>query len=386
MMQLLKKYWLGIFAALLLAAAAFMIYDKLNPKSLPEDLIQGVGRIDGDLTALNVKYPGRVAEIYVGEGDAVEKGEPVARLESDEIAAKLSRIEAEAAAKRKEMQAHRIELEIAKKTIPLSLKRADAQLQAAHSKKSQLEREISAQRRVVEQAQRDFERTEKLYAKNLIQKEMLEQASLKLKTQNDRLELLIQKRREAEAAIEIAEAALSQAEAGQKKIEALEKNIAALKEGIEAADAAKEEVEAMLKEMTLHSPLKGYVVEKIANEGEVLGSGMALLTLIDPGSLYLKIFVDTLENGKIKIGDRAVIFLDAYPDRPIEARVVRIAQKAEFTPKEVNVRSDRIQRVFAVHLKPLKADPLLKLGIPATGVIALKKAKLPKSLDDLPPL
>ncbi|WP_457592611.1 HlyD family secretion protein [Hydrogenimonas sp.] len=386
MMQLLKKYWPGIFAALLLTAAAFMIYDKLNPKTLPENLIQGVGRIDGDLTTLNVKYPGRLTEIFVGEGDRVEKGDRIARLKSDEIEARLSQIGAEAAAKRKELQARRIELEISKKTIPLALKRANAALRSALSKKAQVEIGISSLQKVVEQDRRDFERTQNLYAKKLIQKELLEKASLKLKTQTDRLETMKRRREEVAAAIETARAALAEAQAGQKKIAALQESIAALKEGVAAAAAAKEQVEAMLAEMTLISPLSGYVVEKIANPGEVLGSGMAVVTLIDPDSLYLKIFVDTLENGKIEIGDRAVIFLDAYPNRPIEARVVRIAQKAEFTPKEVNVRSDRIQKVFAVHLKPLKADPLLKLGIPATGVIALKDAKLPKSLDDLPPL
>ncbi len=385
-MQLLKKYWPGIFAALLLTAAAFMIYDKLNPKTLPENLIQGVGRIDGDLTTLNVKYPGRLTEIFVGEGDRVEKGDRIARLKSDEIEARLSQIGAEAAAKRKELQARRIELEISKKTIPLALKRANAALRSALSKKAQVEIGISSLQKVVEQDRRDFERTQNLYAKKLIQKELLEKASLKLKTQTDRLETMKRRREEVAAAIETARAALAEAQAGQKKIAALQESIAALKEGVAAAAAAKEQVEAMLAEMTLISPLSGYVVEKIANPGEVLGSGMAVVTLIDPDSLYLKIFVDTLENGKIEIGDRAVIFLDAYPNRPIEARVVRIAQKAEFTPKEVNVRSDRIQKVFAVHLKPLKADPLLKLGIPATGVIALKDAKLPKSLDDLPPL
>jgi HlyD family secretion protein len=113
---------------------------------------------------------------------------------------------------------------------------------------------------------------------------------------------------------------------------------------------------------------------------------MPVATLIDPRTLYLKIFVDTLENGKIKLGDKGVIFLDAWPDRPIPAQVVRIAQKAEFTPKEVSVRSDRIQRVYAVHLKPLRPDPLLKLGLPATGVITLDGRGLPRSLEELPPL
>jgi HlyD family secretion protein len=138
--------------------------------------------------------------------------------------------------------------------------------------------------------------------------------------------------------------------------------------------------------MTLKSSVNGITIEKIANEGEVIGAGMPIATLLDPHSLYLKIFIDTIQNGKIKLGDKAVIFLDAYPDQHIEAKVVRIAQKAEFTPKEVSVRSDRIQRVFAVHLKPLKVDPLLKLGIPAIGVVSLDGKGLPSSLNEIPVL
>ena len=385
-MQLLKKYWLGIFAVALLSLAAVMIYEKLNPKELPPGLIQGVGHIDGDLTTLNVKYPGRLSKILVHEGDAIKKGQVIAVLKSDEFKARLSRMSAEESAKRDELSAKRTELEISKKSIPLLLKKADAALRSAKSKEAQLKAEISAVKEVVEQDGRDYNRTRDLYEKRLIQKEMLEKAELKLNTDEQKLKALMHKKEEVAAAINLSKADMKQAQAMQKKIEALEQVISALKEGIKAVAAAKSEVESMINDMTLRSPIDGFVVEKIANPGEVLGSGMAVATLIDPNSLYLKIFVDTIENGKMKIGDRAVIFLDSYPNRPIEAKVVRIAQRAEFTPKEVNVRSDRIQRVFAVHIKPLKVDPLLKLGIPATGVIALKKSPLPKSLDDLPKL
>ncbi len=385
-MQLLKKYWLGIFAAVLLSLAAFMIYEKLNPKELPPGLVQGVGHIDGDLITLNVKYPGRLTEIFVEEGDAVKKGQVVAKLNSDELKARLLRIGAEEEAKRDELSAKRTELEISKKSIPLLLEKASAALRAAESKGAQLRAEIAALGEVVAQDGREYNRTKDLYEKRLIQKELLEKAELKLDTDRRKLEALMHKREEVAAAIKVSEADLKRARAMQNRVKALEQLISALEEGVKAAGAAKAEVESMIEEMTLRSPIEGFVVEKIANPGEVLGGGMAVATLIDPDSLYLKIFVDTIENGKIKIGDRAVIFLDSYPDRPIEAKVVRIAQRAEFTPKEVNVRSDRIQRVFAVHIRPVQVDPHLKLGIPATGVIALKDRALPKSLDDLPKL
>lgn len=385
-MKLLRKYWLAIFALALLLLAAFMIYEKLNPKKLPPGLVQGVGKIDGDITALNVKYPGRLTQLYIQEGDRVKKGELVAKLESDEIEAKLNMLEAQKRAKISELNAKETELSIAIKTVPLALQRAKAALESAESKRKQLESEVSIMKEVVKQDRRDHARAKALFKKKLIQKELLEKSSLKLNSDIRRLEALEAKKEEVAAAIAVAKTSMKEAQAKQKSIDALKDGVEALKSAISAAEAAKAEVEAMLSQMSLKSPLDGYVVEKVANRGEVLGSGMVVATLIDPHDLYLKIFVDTMENGKIKVGDRAVIFLDAYPNRPIEAKVVRVAQKAEFTPKEVNVRSDRIQRVFAVHIRPLKVDPLLKLGIPATGVVAIENARLPKSLDDLPPL
>jgi HlyD family secretion protein len=126
------------------------------------------------------------------------------------------------------------------------------------------------------------------------------------------------------------------------------------------------------------------VIEKVANVGEVINSNTPIVSISNPDSYYLKIFVDTINNGKIKLGDKAEIFLDAYPNKPIQAKVIRIAQRAEFTPKEVSVRSDRIQRVYEVRLKPLKYNPILKLGIPAIGIITIDGKGLPNSLDEIP--
>ncbi|WP_353662652.1 HlyD family efflux transporter periplasmic adaptor subunit [Hydrogenimonas sp. SS33] len=383
-MNLLKKYWLGAVAAVLLAVAGWMIYQKLHPKTLPANLVEGVGRIDGDLVNLNVKYPGRVVMVRVDDGDPVRAGELVARQKDDGQEARRNRIAAEVAAKERELASKKTELAIARKTIPLALKRAHAALDSRQAQKGELERDIAALEQVVAQDERDARRSENLYEKRLIQKEALEKARLKLSTDREKLAALKEKRKQVDAAIAAAKADLEEATASQRKIEALTQGIEALENGLSAAKAALKQADSVLADMNISSPVTGHVVERIAQPGEVLGAGMPVATLIDPHSLYLKIFVDTIENGKIKLHDKAVIFLDARPDRPIPAEVVRIAQKAEFTPKEVNVRSDRIQRVYAVHLKPLKPDPLLKLGIPAVGVISLDGKGLPRSLHDIP--
>ena len=385
-MNRLKPYMPALFLLLLTGTAGWLIYQKLHRQRLPDHLIMGVGRIDGDLISLGVKYPGSVEKLEIGEGDPVRKRQIVAKLGSKELEEKVARLEAQEEAKRRELQARNTDLEIARRTIPLSLERASARLTASKAALAALQKEIAAMEKLVAQDERYLYRTKNLYRKTLIQKELLEKAELKYQTNRERLMAMREREKEGHTTIEAAQADMEEARANQWKILALKAEMGALSKGVEAMRAARLEAEAALDEMNIRSPIDGFVVEKTAEVGEILRSGMPVATLISPHSFYLKIFVDTIENGKIKLGDRAEIFLDAQPDRPIPARVVRIAQKAEFTPKEVSVRSDRIQRVYAVHLKPEKPNPLLKLGLPAVGVISLDGKELPRSLSELPPL
>jgi len=383
-MQVVKKYWLAIVIVVLLVISGAMIYVKLHPKELPSNLVEGTGRMDGDLVNLNAKYPGRLEKIFVDDGVAVRKGMVVAVLKSKEFEAQYAQLDAQIQAQKEQLKAQQIEAKMADTTIPLLLKKAKEQITSAKASQKSLQKNISIQKDVLAQAKRDFKRAQKLYKTKSIEKEKFELAELKLNTESNKLKALKEQLKQAQAAVRLANISFSDAKASQQKLLSIKANIAALKNSIVALEASKAQIKAMIDEMTLHSSVDGVTVEKIANEGEVIGAGMPVATLLDPHSLYLKIFIDTIQNGKVKLGDKAVIFLDAYPNHPIEAKVVRIAQKAEFTPKEVSVRSDRIQRVFAVHLKPLKVDPLLKLGIPAIGVVSLDGKGLPASLDDIP--
>lgn len=385
-MQIIKKYWVVFLMLLLIAVASVMIWQKLHPKRLAENLIEGSGRVDGDLIALNTKYPGRLESISVEDGTKVHKGMVVATLKSQEQEAQKEQIVAQIKAQEKMLEAKEKEADISKKTIPLVLEKAKNQLASALAEMKALKSQIVVQEALLKQAERDFKRSGFLYRSKAIDTRSFELAKLKADTEKRKLNAQKERLKVAVAAVNLAKSSLKEAQASQEKLDAIALQIASAKDSIDVLGASKKHIEALLSEMTLKSPVDGYCVEKVANSGEVVGSGMPVATLIDPKSLYLKIFVDTLQNGKVKIGDKAEIFLDAYPNKAIAAKVVRIAQKAEFTPKEVSVRSDRIQRVFAVHLKPLRPDPLLKLGIPAIGVISIDGEGLPSSLNEIPNL
>ncbi len=380
----MKKYLSAFLIAALAIAASVLIYIKLHQKTLPPNLVEGVGQIDGDLINLNAKYPGRVLRMEADEGDEVKKGQIVVRLSSREYEAKRKALLFSIKAKEEELKAKEIELEMVKETVFEEVKKASESVKNQKALLEALLKEIESQKEITAQAKRDYERIKNLFSKRLIDEHSFENASLKYEIQKNKLSSLYDKKSRVLSLLNSSESTLKQAKSSLKKIKILKHSIDALRESIKVLKAKKEELEAILEEFKIRSPIDGFVTDRVANEGEVVGGGGVLLSLIDPKSLYLKIFVDTVNEGKIKIGDKAVIFIDAYPFKPIKAKVVRIAKKAEFTPKEVPVRSDRIERVYEVDIKPLEENPHLKLGMEAIGVISFDGKGLPSSLKEIP--
>ncbi len=381
---MIKKYGIYIIVIILFIIASFMIYIKLNPKKLPSNLISATGNMDGDLITLNTKYPGRIKNIMINDGQSIKVGSVIAILKSKEYQEKLIALDKNIASAKYNLEAMKDELNITKKDIFINIKKAKKAVEIVNSKKKQLLDSIKTINFLVKQDAMDFKRDKNLYKNKLLAKQKLEYAKLKLNTDKNRLKALSNQLIEIEKRFEISNYNLQLAISQKEKILILKANIKAGENKIEALQANANQIKIIINEMTIKSPINGFVIEKIANVGEVLGAGSIIATLINPKNLYLKVFVDTIENGKVKIGDKAEIFLDSYPNKPIKAKVVSIASDAEFTPKEVAVRSDRIQRVYAVHLKPLKVNPLLKLGIPAIGIISINGKGLPKSLNDIP--
>jgi HlyD family secretion protein len=374
----MRNYVIGIIIVSLILLSGFFIYQKLYPAQLPPNLVAGTGRIDGDIIALNTKYTGRIKTILIEEGQSVHKGNTIAILQSDELKAKLESIDGGIKSSRKRLEALQKDYEIAKVSIPLAIEKAKTGVDIAIAQKEQLLRSIDNLNLVITQDKKDLARAKRLSEKDLIAKHAFELSRLKLDNDINELESLHQGLSQSNDKINVSRTDLKIAQNQLKKLDALKANIEAARNQIASLEANKREISATIKELTIKSPIDGVVIEKVAQTGEVLAPGMVVATLVDPDELYLKMFVDTLENGKIKLKDKAVIFLDSFPDMPIQARVIRIGQRAEFTPKEVSVKSDRIQRMYAVHLKPITPNSCLKLGIPAIGVISTDGKGLPE--------
>ena len=139
------------------------------------------------------------------------------------------------------------------------------------------------------------------------------------------------------------------------------------------ARAALAEAESVLADLTVRAPIVGTVTARMADLGEVVGAGAPLLTVVDLDRLYLKVYVPEIEIGRLRLGLPARVHIDALPDQPYPATVRYIAAQAEFTPKEVQTRDERVKLVYAVKLY-LEANPDHRLtpGLPADAVIRWK--------------
>ena len=112
------------------------------------------------------------------------------------------------------------------------------------------------------------------------------------------------------------------------------------------------------------APLDGTVLRVHAELGELVFPGSALATLADLTHVKVKVYVPEPMLGRIKIGQKAELFTDTYPDRPLPATVAVISDQAEFTPKNVQTRDERVRLVYAVTLRADNPDGVLKIGMP----------------------
>jgi HlyD family secretion protein len=139
------------------------------------------------------------------------------------------------------------------------------------------------------------------------------------------------------------------------------------------AEAGHQEAVTTKADLTIWAPTDGVVMTRTTEEGEVVAAGSSLITLVDLDRLYLRVFVPETQIGMLRLGLRAQIYTDAFPDKPFPATMRYISSRAEFTPREVQSPEERVKLVYAVKLY-LDANPDHKLtpGLPADAMIRWK--------------
>ena len=140
---------------------------------------------------------------------------------------------------------------------------------------------------------------------------------------------------------------------------------------MDQAQAAVKEAEAQLalldlqmEKLTLHAPVDGVVLTRSIQPGEVIQTGMTVMTLAKLDRLKITVYIPEDRYGEVKLGDSASLSVDSFPGETFSASVTRIADQAEYTPRNVQTKEERQTTVYAVELSVENPDGKLKPGMP----------------------
>jgi multidrug efflux pump subunit AcrA (membrane-fusion protein) len=177
----------------------------------------------------------------------------------------------------------------------------------------------------------------------------------------------------AESQYEVATSAvaLAQALVDGLEIGATPEQVSAVEAQVEVARAALGLLRVQGEKLTLQAPISGLVLERPVHVGELAVPGAPLMTLADLDNVTLTIFVPEDQIGKVQLGQPVSVTVDAYPEQTFPGAVTFIASQAEFTPKNVQTREERVNMVFAVKVRLPNEDQALKPGMPADAVILM---------------
>ncbi|HJY08242.1 MAG TPA: HlyD family efflux transporter periplasmic adaptor subunit, partial [Bryobacteraceae bacterium] len=157
-----------------------------------------------------------------------------------------------------------------------------------------------------------------------------------------------------------------------REVDELKAQIASAQADVEADRAALRKIEADLADLTIHAPITGTILTRSAEPGRVIQPGQTILTMVDLHKLYLRGFVPEGMVGKVKVGQRAQVYLDSNSKEAIPAEVIRIDPQVMFTPENTYFKEDRVKQVLGVKLGLRGAYGYAKPGMPADGRIQLQ--------------
>ena len=348
----------GVAAVAVVSAGAFAWWWWSSPK-LPDGILEGYGRIEATEVTVSAKVSGRIAEMPVREGDRVRKGDLLAVLSAEEIGQRAAQAESR-------VGSAEAQLRLRDEQSKAELKQTDARLTSAREHLQETQERVKVLEHHAEQARTDFQRDRDLVAKGFISERQLSNSESRLK----------QAEGELTQAKKLVSAAEADVEAARAARDGIARETPALLESAAgeaaAARAARAEVGVSQSELRIVAPSDGTIITKAAEVGELLSPGKPLLVLGDLERPYLRVYLPERDIGKVKLGDAARVFVDSFPGRPFEAVVTEVANKAEFTPKDVHMPDERVTLVYAVKLEINSPQGLAKPGMPADGRIRWK--------------
>ena len=377
-----RKRLVLIGLVLAIAVAVYLVW--LRGADRETGAVRVSGNIEVTEAEVSFKLPGKVAERLVSEGETVQAGQVVARLENAELTQEVASRQAEVAV------AQAVLAELVAGSRPEEIAQAEAAARVAQARLDEMlagsrPEEIAAAEAAVEQAvveadrwRAEYERYQKLLEEGVVSAQQFDAiraayaaAEARHQEADERFKLVQQGPRTEQ--IEQARAAAAEAneryaliKAGPRK-ETIEQARARMEQARQALEVAK----TRLGYATLISPLAGVVLSENVEAGEYVAAGTPVVTVGDLANVWLRAYINETDLGRVKVGQPVRLTGDTFPGKSYEGRVSFLASQAEFTPKTVQTEQERVKLVYRVKIDVPNPQMELKPGMPADAEILL---------------
>ena len=324
-----------------------------------DSALQGSGTVEARDIRVGSKVGGRIDKVLVREGDRVQPGQTLITFDDKELLASLDQSRAAA---EKAKRGFRPE-EIAEARAAAAQAKADYEMRLNGYRKEDIEAAQSDVERAAAdevRARLDFQRYEALAQKDLVSRQQRDTAEANWKMalaqqQNYQHKLDVLRRGYRPEEIASAEAHYRETQATLEKFESGNR-----REDVDLAKAAYSYDEARFREREVTAPSAATVEVLDVRPGDIIAPNTPVATLLEQDQIYVRIYIPETELGRVRVGQKAEVRVDSFPKTAFEGVVEQINQQAEFLPRNVQTREERINDPAGHVLAGMAADVKLK--------------------------
>lgn len=375
------------------AAAGYYIYGRMRPKNT--DSLSVSGNLELTQVDISFKVPGKLVELDVDEGAFVKKGQVIARIDRDQVESQRTRDEASLTNSQFQFDQMETSVQWQRRTLESDVALRTAELRASEAKLAALvagsrPQEIQEARAAVadakaqhDQAQADWNRAQDLFKNDDISKQQYDQYRMRLdstsaiqRQDEEHLALVVEGPRKedidaARADVVRAQAAVESAQANQLELKRREQDVLAHRADVSRARAQVAMTDTQINDTVVTAPIDGVVLVKSAEVGEVLAAGTTVVTIGDVDHPWLRAYINETDLGRVKYGQTATLATDSYPGKSYPGRISFIASEAEFTPKQIQTREERVKLVYRIKIEVDNRSHELKSNMPVDAEIQM---------------
>lgn len=358
--------------------------------------IQLSGNIELTQVDISFKVAGKLVERTVDEGDSVKKGQLIARIDRDTMERQRDRDAAGVFSAETQMRQMETSVTFQRATLEADIALRKAELNEAQAHLSELEagsrpQEIAQAQDTVtdaqaqyEQAKLDWDRAQNLFKSDDISRAQFDQFHARFDSTRAMLNkakqtsgLVVEGPRKeqiaaARAQVARANAAIRLSEANRLELKRREEEVATRHAEIQRNQAQMAMTQSQLNDMLVTSPIDGVVLVKSAELGEVLAAGTTVVSIGDIDHPWLRGYINERDLGRIHLGDKASVTSDSFPGKIYPGHVSFIASQAEFTPKQIQTREERVKLVYRIKIEVENPKRELKSNMPVEADIVLQ--------------